>query len=980
MIGQTVSHYRILEKLGQGGMGVVYAAEDTHLGRRVAVKFAVAHASSSRYRARFLREARSASALNHPNIAAIYDYGEDAEGQPFLVMELIEGRDLFHVLQRGKLSVLRSLEIAAQVAEALREAHNRGILHRDIKPSNVVINDRGQVKVLDFGLAKPMLLDRAASADGVTVAAPETIEGFVVGTPAYMSPEQIKDATLGPESDLFALGCLLYECLTRRPAFSGANSADILAAVLHIDPPPPSHSNASVPPDVDAIVLKALAKDPEARYRSADEMLADISAAEARITRGDSQETLVLPPMKRRVLKLPRGRTAGIAAAVALAAAGAVSAVYYFSSTDRPAPDAVRWYEEGVNALRDGTYYKASRALERAVRLDSKFHMAHARLAEAWSELQYGDKAKQEMLRADPPGSSPRLTRADRDYLQAIGFTVTGDYQSAILKYRGIVDSAPSAEKANAEVDLGRAYDRAEDVQHALATYLNATRLQPQNPAAWLRLGIDYARKLDQANAEQAFHQAESLYADLSNPEGVNEVQYQRATLAVRLGNLPLARSLLTAAIDTSRGIGSISQEIMSLLRLSYVDCQSNNLEAAEAGATHAIELARENGIEALTVTGLIDLGNAYFLRGETEQARKFFSQSLVYSRSYNMERQRARALLSLGSLETLHGETAGGMKDVREALDWYRPRGYQKETMQALALMARAQRQQGAYAAAGESFKQQLEIARKLGDQHQIALAQQGIGTVLEAQGRWPEALAAFQQEAEADRQSGFQQYSFLNCARVLWQLGRYSEARQYLSQSTAKPAPALAPQAGLIRAGMALSQRQFAAAIGEAGRLTAEKALGNYGISEASRILALAQLGMGSIRAAVSAATDAGGLAARSGDPGAIARANLTLAAVQLAAEQPDEALASAQAAQKWFAGIENAEGQWRAQLLAAEAENAQGAAGKTQAHEAAEKAAALLAVLAQKWDSVNYGTYLKRPDIQYERSRLSKLVSGK
>ncbi len=487
MIGQTVSHYRILEKLGQGGMGVVYAAEDTHLGRRVAVKFAVANAASARYRARFLREARSASALNHPNIAAIYDYGEDSEGQPFLVMELVDGQDLFRVLQSGKLSVLRSLEIAAQVAEALREAHSRGILHRDIKPSNVVINDRGQVKVLDFGLARPMVLDRAATAGSAAVAAPETVEGFVAGTPAYMSPEQIKDAPLGPESDLFALGCLLYECLTRHPAFSGANSADILAAVLHVDPPPPSHFNASVPPDVDAIVMKALAKYPEARYRSADEMLADISAAEARITRGDSQETLVLPPIKRRVLKLPRARTAGIAAA-AIVLTGAVSAVYYFGSTDRPAPDAVRWYQEGVNALRDGTYYKASRALERAVRLDGNFHMAHARLAEAWSELQYGDKARQEMLRADPPGSSPRLTRADRDYLQAIGYTVTGDYQAAIRKYRGIVDRAPDAEKANAKVDLGRAYDHAEDVQNALATYLNATRLQPQNPAAWLRL------------------------------------------------------------------------------------------------------------------------------------------------------------------------------------------------------------------------------------------------------------------------------------------------------------------------------------------------------------------------------------------------------------------------------------------------------------------------------------------------------------
>ena len=154
MIGQTVSHYRILDELGHGGMGVVYVAEDTHLGRRVAVKFSTASPENTQFRARFLREARAASALNHPHIAGIYDYGETAEGHPFIVMELVSGEDLFHVLRRGPMPVAESLRVVGQVTEALGEAHRQGIVHRDIKPANIFVTNSGQVKILDFGLAK----------------------------------------------------------------------------------------------------------------------------------------------------------------------------------------------------------------------------------------------------------------------------------------------------------------------------------------------------------------------------------------------------------------------------------------------------------------------------------------------------------------------------------------------------------------------------------------------------------------------------------------------------------------------------------------------------------------------------------------------------------------------------------------------------------------------------------------------------------
>ncbi|MGA9625314.1 MAG: serine/threonine-protein kinase, partial [Bryobacteraceae bacterium] len=278
MIGQTFSHYRILSQLGHGGMGVVYVAEDTHLGRRVAVKFSTASPENTQFRARFLLEARAASALNHPHIAGIYDYGETPEGHPFIVMELVSGEDLYHVLRSGPMPVEQSLRIIEEAAEALGEAHRQGIAHRDIKPSNIVLGERGEVKVLDFGLAKQMQ-EAPPSQDASTILTSATMEGTILGTPQYMSPEQAKDAPLGPASDLFSLGAVLYECLAAKPAFSGANSVEILAAVLHVDPPPPSRFNPQVTPEMDRIALKALAKQPEARYQSADEMAADLRAA-----------------------------------------------------------------------------------------------------------------------------------------------------------------------------------------------------------------------------------------------------------------------------------------------------------------------------------------------------------------------------------------------------------------------------------------------------------------------------------------------------------------------------------------------------------------------------------------------------------------------------------------------------------------------------------------------------------------------------
>src|ERR1700693_4297395 len=231
MIGQVVSHYRILDRLGKGGMGEVYLAEDTNLGRRVAIKFPTLTADEHDFRARFLREARAISELSNPHIATLFDYGETSDGHPFLVMELVEGRTLARMMHKSELTLPLALQIVEDVATALTEAHARGIVHRDTKPQNIMVNDRGQVKVLDFGLAKQLNEDQihVSEPEAQTLLHMHTRSGALVGTPAYLSPEQAMGGNVDARSDLFALGGVFYECVTGQPAFPGSNLIEIAA-------------------------------------------------------------------------------------------------------------------------------------------------------------------------------------------------------------------------------------------------------------------------------------------------------------------------------------------------------------------------------------------------------------------------------------------------------------------------------------------------------------------------------------------------------------------------------------------------------------------------------------------------------------------------------------------------------------------------------------------------------------------------------
>src|SRR5215216_6619937 len=747
MIGQTVSHYRILEQLGEGGMGAVYLAEDLHLARRVAIKFLTS--TDRHYRARFIREARAVSALSHPNIAMVHDYGETAADQPFIVMEYVKGKSLSELLDEG-LTLRRSVEIVSSIADALAEAHHHGIVHRDIKPSNIIVNERGQVKVLDFGLVKHLFEPPWSDVDldAQTIFSTQTRSDVIVGTPLYLSPEQATGKQIDGRSDLFALGALLYECLTGQSAFSGGSVLEIGAQIIHVTPPPPSKINPHVPPELDRITMKALEKKLEERYQTASELLKDLKAAAATLTSNGvpvaSKSAKPTDGFKRGTnafatltMQLRRQRFSWVSmiAAFVIAGVGIWALIHFWPRTYyQPSAAALHWFEQGTDNLHNGAYYQASKALTQAIQIDDGFALAHARLAQAWTELDYTAKATDELLAVNRSTLSPR----DSLYLDAITAMVRRRFGDAVKAYSEIAQLSPG--ESPVYVDLGYAYENDGNPDKALENYRKAIELNGgQYATAYLRAGIVYNRKADAKNATAMFEEAERLYRAGSNNEGLNEVFRQRGILFRDNGKYDEAKAQFQQSLDAARAIGNEAQQITALIDLSYLASRRGLVSEAENYAQQAVTIGQQKQLENLTASGLLELGNTFNRKGDREKAEYYFKQAIQFASANKGRLQEHRGMANLGGLYIQTLRIDEGMRLVQQAFEFFQQENYPRIAGTCLSQIGRGYRRKGEYAAAQQAVNQKFELAKQNNSQPAIADSHIEFGALLFEQEKLP-------------------------------------------------------------------------------------------------------------------------------------------------------------------------------------------------------------------------------------------------
>ena len=963
-------------------MGEVFLAEDTTLGRQVAIKMLPEQtAGSDVARRRLINEAKAAAALDHPNICAIHEVGEE-DGCVFIVMQFVDGESLAERIGQHALAPADVVDIGIQTALALETAHAAGVIHRDIKPHNIILTPRGQLKVLDFGLAKLAAADPAVTqtSEGLTV------PGNLVGTPAFMSPEQLRGLSIDARSDIYALGATLYECATGRSAFGGGTLVEVVLRVMSLTPPPPSELNPAVPPALDAIIARAMAKDAAARYGSARSLHDDLRELRQALDEPTSRPAVPAPAttsVRRRSV-----RFVTLLAACTLAVLGAAWFASGLLPRGRHVPpaEAVAWYDRGTTAIREGAYFQASKALERAIAVDSEFPLARARRAEAYAEMGLTDRAREELLQAMAllPDRS-NLSAAESNYVDAVAATLGRNFTTAVDKYTLIADAAGDSDKAAAYVDLGRAHEKNEDPDRAIDAYAKATRLDPQAAAAFLRAGILHGRRQQLSQANDAFSKAEDVYRAMSNQEGLAEVYFQRGSLLARIRQLPEARAQLEQSLTMSRASSSEYQAIRTSLQLSNVYYASGESARAEAVAADAVKAAQALDSRALATNGLIDLGYTLLAQGEFARTRTYLQQALDLARQEKSARLEARARLALGSLGTQEGNYDEAVSQLEAALKFYQPAGYRTETSNALILLGRAYGDKGDYAVAMKAFSQQLALARQSGDPARLAATHSSIGVLLgDNQEQYAEALPHFAESYRINTSLGARVgmgWDQVNRATSLLALGRYDEARAALGEAHAIAAGPDARFKSQL-AWVEVISAQMALSLGDRvhARTRARTALTLAGPDykdaalQAMETLALTDALSGASKPAVARIEEAVDLARALKLPRLLSTALLASAEVRLAAGDSRGALADAQAAQPLFAAGAQLESGWRAWLVSAKA--ARRAGDSSAANDYAARAETGRAALQARWGDDNYRGYARRPDIDVLLKDLAQL----
>ena len=636
MIGQTISHYRIVEKLGGGGMGEVYLAEDKQLGRKVAIKFLPREvATDERAKQRLLREARTAATLDHPNICAIYEVGQEGD-HSFIVLQYIEGETLATRLKQHLPDLPEALAIAAQVADALNEAHVRGIIHRDIKPENIMLTMRNHVKVLDFGLAKLLRDSSIIEADTASVL---SIPGMVMGTVPYMSPEQVRGEPLDCRSDIFSFGTVLYELLSGRRPFEARSSAEVISAILTAEPPPISRSSLGHSGGAEEeLVRKCLEKDAALRYQTMGDLITDLQqirgeyesrqfTPKARTAGVKPKPPMTVPDGGRfRVSK--RGREL-IVASIVLAVAGGV---YEYSRTVKhpPAsgaaarsakPVAYDAYMRGmvsVSSENPADNQAAAKLFEQAVAADPNFAAAYAELSRAYTiKARYvASDTERKKSYEDAEVAVDKALAIDPDLAEghfARGLMLWSPYKrfphvQAIQSYRRAIELNPKFDEAHHQ--LGFVYLHIGMLDKGQREIEKALEINPGNTLARYRLGVIDMCRAKYAEAFQIFNSTPLE----QNPE---LLAFYASNALFRLGRSEEASELIDRYFkDYSKDKGGMVTSVKAMML-----AKAGKKSQAEATIHHAIEIGR--GYAHFHHTSY-NIASAYALMNEPEQAMKW--------------------------------------------------------------------------------------------------------------------------------------------------------------------------------------------------------------------------------------------------------------------------------------------------------------------------------------------------------------------
>jgi tetratricopeptide (TPR) repeat protein len=486
LTGQTLGRFRLGPLLGAGGMGVVYLAEDTELGRRVAVKLLPRElVGDPNRRARFLLEARAAAAIRPPGIAVIHDIAESG-GRVLIIMEYVEGESLRALVSRTRLPLARALDLSAMLAEAVSAAHSAGIVHRDLKPENLMLDRDSRLRVLDFGIAK---LDPASYDGSAPIGPAMTREGASIGTPGYMSPEQVRGLSADWRADLFSIGVVLYELVTGHPPFVGPTPVDVAASSMRDEPPRPSGLDPRVPPALEALILRCLAKDPQARPASAAEIGHQLRRIERDLTSVELGATLATDgslfppggnstPYAGAIDAIPRRRPAawllalGVGLLISLVAIAAVLAVRARASSIAVAAPLIASIEAPAPALREPEVGVAALA-SYLTRTDSKRETSNT--VPAW------DSAARDFERAAEQPGAPVRWRSARYFAEGQRQLLGGDLSASKQSFERAARAEP--DWALPQVGLAALFDRQNDQPQALAA---ARRAEQLDPKLWL--------------------------------------------------------------------------------------------------------------------------------------------------------------------------------------------------------------------------------------------------------------------------------------------------------------------------------------------------------------------------------------------------------------------------------------------------------------------------------------------------------------